>query len=306
MEGESQIVPRHRRRRLRSLARLVGFGLLTWLGSSAVMAHLMTARMGPRQAEPPPIDGPAIEEVRLHTSDGQDVGAWYIAGADEEPIVLALHGRGGRRTFMLDDARRVLPERCGVFLVTQRAHGDSSADRCDVGYSARLDVVAACAWIRDRAPRRKIILWGQSMGAAAGLFAAEQLGDSIAGYILESPYSDLHTALSQRLRLVLPWGLDTVAYYGIRCTAPAFIGDVNRIAPVQAARNLPKSTPAVILAGMADPMATPAEARAIAANVPGPVRVVEFPGAGHFGLIRSDVALYRRTVRELIDQATRP
>jgi pimeloyl-ACP methyl ester carboxylesterase len=53
-------------------------------------------------------------------------------------------------------------------------------------------------------------------------------------------------------------------------------------------------------------MATLAEARAIAANIPGKARVVEFPGAGHFGLIRSDVALYRRTVRELIDQATRP
>jgi pimeloyl-ACP methyl ester carboxylesterase len=136
-------------------------------------------------------------------------------------------------------------------------------------------------------------VWGRSLGAAAGVFAAAELGDRVAGFVLECPYQDLRTAVRNRLRVRLPAPLASVAYGGLSLTAPLVLGDVDRISPLNAAGSVSKNVPVLILAGGNDQLATPAEANAIAERIGQRAAIEVFEGAGHLELYRSDPGRYR-------------
>src|SRR5207245_6234762 len=100
------------------------------------------------------------------------------------------------------------------------AHGDSSGTYNDLGYSARHDVLAAVAYLEQRRPGRPIIIQGTSLGAAAAIYAASDLGDRISGYILECPYRDVRTAVRNRTTAYLPFLVDRLAYAGLTLAGP--------------------------------------------------------------------------------------
>ena len=93
----------------------------------------------------------------------------------------------------------------------------------DAGYSARHDVFAAVDFLERRRPGRPVVIDGNSMGSAAAIFAAEELGHRVAAYILESPYQDLKTAVWNRIDNRLPAGLSHAAYGGLRLVSPLFL-----------------------------------------------------------------------------------
>jgi pimeloyl-ACP methyl ester carboxylesterase len=220
------------------------------------------------------------------------LGAWFAAGRAERSPVVLLHGNGGTRADCLDLAEFLVKAGHPVLLVTLRAHGDSTGERNDFGYSARHDVVAAVSWLEQNFPRRPVV-WGRSLGAATALFAAGELGERVGGYVLECPYRDLRTAVRNRTRVHLPWPADRVAYAGLALTAPLVLGDVDRISPLDAAAGVPPSVPVLILAGENDQLATPEEAKAIGERIGPRAEVVVFAGAGHVDLHLIDLARYR-------------
>ena len=233
----------------------------------------------------------------MTTSDGQRIGAWYADGRDDAPSILFLHGNKGSRSHCLGRAAVLAGERgCAVLLISLRAHGDSTGDVNDIGYSARHDVVAAVDFLRERRPGKPVIVFGVSLGAAAASFAAEELGDHVQGYVLESPYQDLKTAVWHRTETYLPPILDRAAYLGLRIAALLLVPDLDAIAPVRAVVHIPAATPVLIMAGGADQLARPEEARALYDRVRPHGRLEIFPGATHHDLADVDPSRYRRLI----------
>jgi uncharacterized protein len=195
-----------RQRRLRLALVTTALLVAAWLLTSFAVAYHLTRRAAPIAEEPLP---PAFEgraaALRLATEDGEELGAWFLPGQPGSPMVVLLHGNGASRGACVEQAELLRDAGCPTLLVTLRAHGDSTGDRNDFGLGARHDVIAAVEWLREHHPGRDVVVWGQSVGSAAALFAAEQLGRRVRGYILECPYSDLRTAVYNRLHLRLPW-----------------------------------------------------------------------------------------------------
>src|SRR5262245_35835074 len=288
--------PTRRRRWLRRS--LVGFGLLAalWLMASFVVGWKLTRRARPIAEEPlpPALEGRA-EVVRLTSRDGEHLGAWFLPGRPGSPVVLVLHGNGRSRSDCLVQATLLQEQGCPALLVTLRAHGDSTGARNDFGYSARHDVVAGAEWLEGRHPGRAIVVWGQSLGSAAALFAAEELGGRLRGYVLACPYQDLRTAVRNRTRVFLPPGLDLLAYTGLVAVSSFVLPTLDQISPRDAAAGVPKGVPVLILAGTADQRARPEEARAIAERM-GHAEVVVVEGGDHSRLEEPDPQRYRRIV----------
>ncbi len=64
-----------------------------WLTASATVAYRLTHRHRPRYEEPiPPVSWGQLEDHRIRTSDGEELGAWFSRGGDDSPSVLLLHG----------------------------------------------------------------------------------------------------------------------------------------------------------------------------------------------------------------------
>jgi pimeloyl-ACP methyl ester carboxylesterase len=299
---------------------LIGLSLAAafWLLTSYAVAYRFTRRLHAIHPEPvPSITWGTIESFRLSTSDGENLGGWYIEGRPREPlngethnvdartagyapVVLMLHGHGGNRGNCLRRGELVTSWGCSAMMISLRAHGDSTGDFDDIGYSARHDVVSAVDWIEKNHPNRPVVIWGQSMGAAAAVFAANELGERVHGYILECPYQDLRTAVRNRTEFFLPSGLDRLAFAGLLTVSPLVIPDYEKISPLEAIGDVPPSTPVLILAGSLDRRARPEEARALYDRVQCHAQLVIVEGADHMQLMRADSAGSRKTVEEFL------
>jgi uncharacterized protein len=293
-----------RRAALRTARHLGGLALgviVLWLGLCFLAAWLFTRRVEPLTPEPAPIvDWGTFETTRVRTSDGQDLGGWFVDGSLLAPSILILHGHGGNRGWCLPQAEIFARAGCSVFLISMRASGDSTGDSTDVGWSNRKDVVAAVDWLEKKRPGRPIHVMGMSMGAAAAIFAAKDLGTRVSGYIFESPYRDLRTAVKNRADIYLPDPLNKALYAGIMLSAPAFLEDVDLIAPVDAISGIPSSTPVTIIYGEDDNRARPEEAIALHDRIAAHCELVPIPGGRHWACRTAAPELYRRTLLESV------
>ncbi len=254
----------------------------------------LTGRARRPFAEPlPEIAGHVGEQVRLQTSDYEELGAWFFDGENSQPAVVVLHGNQASRSARLEELKFLLDARCSVLTVTVRAHGDSTGDRNDFGYSARHDVVAAVRELKQRCPDRPLLVWCGSLSAAASIFAAPELGSDVSGWLLECPYRDLATAVQQRLRLRLPPWLAELAWWNLRLAADIKLPYWREISPLNAAARFPKNIPVTVVAAGLDQRATTQEAEAVAAAIGSRANLVVVPKADHMQMFSLDQQPYR-------------
>ena len=289
------VLPFMNPRRTKRWLVFLAVSVAAWLLVSSAVAYRLTHRSRSRFHEPlPRIDWAKIEAHRIKTGDGQELGAWFLNRPDQAPSVILMHGINGDRSHTLGRARMLFEHGYSVLMLTLRAHGDSTGDYLDIGWGARHDVWAAVEFLEQRRPGRPLLISGNSMGSAAAVFAARELGHRVRGYILESPYQDLKIAVWNRLDNALPPVLSHIGYAGMRAVGPLFIPHIDQVSPLNAIRGIPDDVPVLILAGDADRHARLHEARAILAAVAGHGKLVQFPGAGHGNLYDANRDLYER------------
>jgi pimeloyl-ACP methyl ester carboxylesterase len=277
--------------------------VMLWLLTSLAVAYRLTRRPQPPFHEALPTgDWGKFEPHRLKTFDGQEIGAWLIVSSGDAPSVILVHGIGASRLACLGRAKILAAQGCSVLMITLRAHGDSTGDFNDMGYSARHDVVAAVEFLERRLPGNRIVVYGLSMGAAAAVFASGQLGNRVKGYILESPYQDLRVAVRNRIENALPPILDRIAYLGLLFVSPLVLPDLAKISPAGAVCGIPHDVPVLILAGSEDPVARPDEAQAILDRVRSHGKLVLFEHAGHMNFPETCPDLYQRCVAEFLGE----
>lgn len=291
------------RRRIKLLTALASVSVLLWLGCSLVVGYYLTRRLKPVFAQPAPVVSWAQwEDVRLTTSDGLGLGAWYAPGKPNLPAILLLHGYGGSRQSNFWLAEMLSKRGHAVFTISLRAHGDSDGEINDFGRSSAQDVVAAVEFLEQKTPGVPIVIRGSSLGAAAAIFAAGKLDHRVAGYVLECPFRDLDTAVWNRTRVHLPPVADCCAYAGLRCVAPLLLDDIDGISPKQAIAKYPKCMPTMIVAGSADRLATLDEAEDLRSCLDDNCQLLVFEGAGHGGYRHWDQEKYDRALFEFLKQ----
>lgn len=278
---------------VRWLPRLLVAMTLTWLGLSAAATWALTHRERPPTVEALPQVGDLhLESVRLLADDGVPLGAWFQEGALDQPAVVLVHGNGASRSGMLGFLVELHRQNLATLALTVRAHGDSGGSRTDAGWSARRDVLAAVGWLRVRQPGRPVVVLGQSLGAAAAVFATAEPRSGIAGLWLECPYRDLSTAVDHRLTHYLPWFARPFAWAGLHLWATVMLPELGDISPLAAMAHVPQSVPVWVLGGAQDWQAPAEEARQLLTKHPG--RFVLFADAGHLALRPSDEELWLR------------
>jgi alpha-beta hydrolase superfamily lysophospholipase len=194
-------------------------------------------------------------------------------------------------------------EGTGVLAISLRAHGDSQGRTNDFGYSARRDVIAAVRFLEQECPGSPIIIVGESLGAAAALFAAQDCAGAVKGYILAAPYGRLDTAVWNRCDRHLFPPLSQAAYAGLRLWAPAFLPvSMAEIAPADHLRDIPQATPVTIFAVEDDRYARIDEVRLMAEAIRTHARLVTVRGGGHERFLAVHETEYRKTILELLAQ----
>ncbi|HLL15280.1 MAG TPA: MFS transporter [Pyrinomonadaceae bacterium] len=178
---------------------------LPWLLSFAITKA--GTRPGERdRRDTPAAYGATFEPVTFTSTDGNTLSGWYLAASGERRrrITFVLtHGLFRSRYEMLERGVALWREGYGVLLYDLRRHGASAAEFSTIGYDERRDVAAAFSFVRAREPDDRVVLMGVSMGAAATLLAASEIGDEkLLAVVAESSFLSFANTVEHHVRLL--------------------------------------------------------------------------------------------------------
>lgn len=206
---------------------------------------------------PPPVEEvlPGGREVTLRTSDGLSLAAWFVEAGPT--AVAVLPGNAGNRAARAPLARSLADRGLSVLLVEYRGYGGNPGSPTEEGLAA--DARAAVAWLEDRPGTGRVVLLGESLGAAVAVDLAAARPP--AALILRSPFTSLVAVARVHYGPVPRWLLRD------RFDALARIGAVD--------------APVLVVAGGEDAIVPPAQSRRLQDAAPEPSRLVVVEGAGH-------------------------
>jgi pimeloyl-ACP methyl ester carboxylesterase len=279
--------------------------LLVWLVASGIAARKLSGRAKPIQAEPAAkAEVPGLEELRLKTGDGVELGAWLMRPAGTRPILLLLHGNGASRSSFATLLPFLARGSTGALAISMRAHGDSAGEVNDFGYSARQDVLSAIEFLEREFPGRKIVIVGESLGASAALFAAKACAGRVQGYLFAAPFGDLKTAIWNRCDTRLMSPFSQAAYAGLLLWAPAFLPvSAREIRPGDHFVDIPENTPVVVFASDGDRYARLDEIRIMTECIRSHAAMVVVQGGDHAHFLSEHEEEYRRAILDLVARA---
>ncbi|MEV0947680.1 alpha/beta hydrolase [Rhodococcus sp. NPDC049939] len=205
---------------------------------------------------------PGAEDVRLTTSDGLELGAWYVppTAADRDVTVLIANGNGGNRSDRAPLAGELAAEGFAVLLFDYRGYGGNPGRPTSAGLA--LDAQAAYRFLVEQkqvSPAR-MLYFGESLGTA--VVSELALEHPPAGLLLRSPFTDLES-LARRMFFGLPIGFLLLDRFEV----------AEHVAQID--------VPTTVVYGSADELVPPAQSIAVAEAAGGPVDLVRLDGAGH-------------------------
>ena len=135
------------------------------------------------------VSGLPLEDVPLVTSDGVRLHAWYVDVPGSRATVLWCHGNAGNVIDRLDQLATWRRRELSVLLIDYRGYGRSGGQPSEAGlYRDAMEGYNYLIHTR-RIPPKRIILYGQSLGAAViGDVATHR---PAAGLILETPFPSI-------------------------------------------------------------------------------------------------------------------
>ena len=207
------------------------------------------------------------------------LGAWYSSNQTNSPLVILFHGYGGEKTGALPEARKFLEMGFAVLLVDFRGSGDSSESYTTVGFDEAEDVEAVVRYARQQIAPPQLILYGQSMGAAAVLRAIQVYGIKPDAVIAEAVFDTMLNTVRNRFHamrlpsfpsaeLLIFWGGHQAGFNGFEHNPLDYAAGVR--------------CPILFLHGDADPRAQLEQARRVFTAVRSSNKQFKsFPGVGH-------------------------
>jgi hypothetical protein len=234
-------------------------------------------------------------------ADDVHLETWWIPTADQpRGLVLMYHAYVSSKSSLLPAAEQFHQMGYAVEMVDFRGSGGSSGNSTTIGFREADDVVATVADARQNhlAAHEPLILFGQSMGAAAVLRAVGDLGVSPDAIIIESPYDRLLSTAGNRFHamhlpafplanLLVFWGGVQQGYWGFAMN------------PADSARRV--HCPVLMFHGQLDARVTPEQAKSVYNNLAGPKHMEWYENAGHCSFLSSDPVRWREAVSKELE-----
>jgi uncharacterized protein len=217
-------------------------------------------------------------------------------------MVVMFHGHADSKQSLLPAARAFHDLGYSAFLVDFRGSGGSSGNETSIGFHEAEDVRAAFAYASALPDHPPVVLYGNSMGAAAVLKAMNDAPLRPAALVLECPFDRLASTVRHRFdsyRVPTFPAADLLLFWGgvqQRFNPWAFN-------PVDYAGSV--SAPTLLMNGDRDPWVSVAEARSIFDRLRGPRQLKLFAGLGHQSFLSARRADWTETVSGFTAEHTR-
>ena len=253
----------------------------------------------PHEHGNPSTVGLPYRELVIPSGSQVQLGAWFCPKKGATNVVIMFHGYATEKSASLLEARQFCELGCAVLLVDFRGSGHSSEVYTTLGYDEAEDVAAAVSYARTEWPGARLVLFGQSMGAAAVLRAVGRLGVKPDAIILEAVFDTLLHTVRNRFdtmgvpafpaaELMVFWGGRQMGFDGFAHNPVDYAADV--------------TCPALVMHGDGDARAHLADARRVFERLRGPKKFVAFAATGHEPYVRRHKDEWRAAVRVMLEK----
>jgi uncharacterized protein len=216
---------------------------------------------------------PGARDVQLTTTDGVQLGAWYVPapGPAGAFTVLVANGNAGDRSLRAPLAQALADRGLGVLVFDYRGYGGNPGSPSEEGLSR--DVRAARQFLIDEGvPGDRLLYYGESLGAA--VVAELSTEHPPAALVLRSPFADLASVG----RIHYPF-LPVRALLKDRFPVADYVARI--------------AVPITVVYGTEDSIVPPEESRRSVAAARAPTRLIAVEGADHNdpALLNGDVLI---------------
>jgi alpha-beta hydrolase superfamily lysophospholipase len=210
--------------------------------------------------------------------------------------IILFHGYASSSQSLVREGRYFYNLGYSIHLVDFYGSGQSSGSSTSIGYYEALDVANVYRWLSPSSSN--IILFGESMGAAAIIRAMATHNLQPQKLILESSFDRLETTVANRFKLLgIPaWGLNqNLLFYGglILDFDPFTHNPIEQVSSIQ--------TPLLYMAAGQDRRVFLAESRQIFQSFGSPNKeFVLFENSKHQSLIKADSAKWKQFTQDFL------
>ena len=224
--------------------------------------------------------GLTFEELRLRAEDGVVLNAWYLpARGTPAATVLYLHGNAENISTHFANVAWMPAAGFNVLALDYRGYGASEGSPSLAG--AQLDIDAAMRALLERTgvDRRRIVLFGQSLGGALAIHYAAHgaYRSSLRALVADSAFSDYRAITREKLAgFFLTWPFQWLPWLTVdNAYSPA--ASVAALSPL----------PLLLIHGERDVVVPVEHARRLYALAREPKELWLVPEAGHIQALRS-------------------
>jgi uncharacterized protein len=233
----------------------------------------------PVNTKTPATVGLPFETRTIPVGEAIELEAWLIRQPAGRGWIYLFHGYAASKEQQLETARRFFASDWNLMLVDFRGSGGSKgADSTSLGYHEAEDVAAAVRWGRSNLGVEAPILYGFSMGGAAVMRAAGELGTPGAALIVESVFDRMLGTVERRFQMMglpaFPMARLLVFWGGVQNGFSALAHN-----PVDYAGKI--RCPVLLVHGERDQRVALADVESIHRRLAGPNELRIVPGAGH-------------------------
>ena len=224
-----------------------------------------------------------IEYFSLLTPDGLTISAFRVLPEDsvvKKGTIVFLHGIRRTKECSFPMASFFSKKGYDCFAMDLRSHGDSSGDFITFGNSEHRDVSSFIDYISENfGLENRVVLWGQSLGAAVAFLTAES-DARVDALISESTYSDFESSVGDFFSSYTGFNSPFIERVIIKRVSRMANFRPDDISPLKAAKNI--HIPVLIVHGNNDNKINPVYANelflGLASNNK---RILIIPGASH-------------------------
>ncbi|BBM85398.1 alpha/beta hydrolase [Candidatus Uabimicrobium amorphum] len=141
-----------------------------------------------------------LEEHTIRVGNKVTLHGWYFPGQADKEFLLFLHGNAGNITTRKARAKLFQLMGYSVFLFDYRGYGKSTGSPSEKGIYK--DVSAVFKYVQSNMKPKKLVLFGESIGAAFSIYLATK--QPVHALILEAPFMSIHDMSSVLFGFRLP------------------------------------------------------------------------------------------------------
>lgn len=228
------------------------------------------------------------------------VATEFFQSADNHTWVLILHGYTGWKEEMYPFAYWYHKEGYRVIVPDLRCQGESEGDFIGMGWTDHFDCMLWIDYILSQDQNARIILHGQSMGAATALMmTGEALPDNVVAVISDCAYTDAYSMFGEKIR---EWfDLPAFPLVDSACAVLKLRGgyDLKKASAIDAVAK--SNVPTLFIHGEDDAMIDVQMSRDLYEAAACRKELLIVQDAGHAQAQDKEPAAYYRTIREFLE-----